>query len=197
MSEMNLYDNKGNRLYLTAKETASFLKAAGDEAGTIRTLAETLVHTGCRVSEVLALKSKNINLDDGHIIFRSLKKRRNDIYRVVPVPFYYLDRLNLAHGIRQNQKNLKKTDLKLWSWHRQHVWRIVKKIMDKADIMDGPHKTAKGIRHAYGVNAVVKGVPLNMLSKWMGHANIETTAIYANAIGAEEQSIAARMWEEY
>jgi hypothetical protein len=29
-------------------------------------------------------------------------------------------------------------------------------------------------------------VPLNMLSKWPGHSRIETTAIYANATGAEQ-----------
>jgi hypothetical protein len=34
-----------------------------------------------------------------------------------------------------------------------------------------------------------------MLSKWMGHASLEVTAIYANALGTEEQGIAARMWE--
>jgi integrase/recombinase XerD len=28
-------------------------------------------------------------------------------------------------------------------------------------------------------------VPLNMLSKWMGHATLEVTAIYADALGAE------------
>jgi integrase/recombinase XerD len=28
----------------------------------------------------------------------------------------------------------------------------------------------------------------------MGHASMEVTAIYANALGAEEQGIAARMW---
>ncbi len=33
-----------------------------------------------------------------------------------------------------------------------------------------------------------------MLCKWMGHASTEMTAIYANAVGDEEQSIAARMW---
>ena len=38
-------------------------------------------------------------------------------------------------------------------------------------------------------------VPLNMLSKWLGHSRIETTATYANATGAEQYSIAARMWE--
>jgi integrase/recombinase XerD len=35
-----------------------------------------------------------------------------------------------------------------------------------------------------------------MLSKWMGYATLETTAIYANALGVEEQGIAARMWSE-
>ena len=30
----------------------------------------------------------------------------------------------------------------------------------------------------------------------MGHATLEVTTIYANALGAEEQGIAARMWSE-
>jgi integrase len=34
-----------------------------------------------------------------------------------------------------------------------------------------------------------------MLSKWMGHASLEVTAIYANALGEEQRHIAARMWE--
>ncbi len=35
---------------------------------------------------------------------------------------------------------------------------------------------------------------LHMVQKWMGHAQLSTTAIYANAVGKEEQHIAARMW---
>jgi hypothetical protein len=46
----------------------------------------------------------------------------------------------------------------------------------------------------FGVHAISSGVPLNMLGKWMGHASLEVTAIYANALGSEEQGIAARMW---
>jgi integrase/recombinase XerD len=33
-----------------------------------------------------------------------------------------------------------------------------------------------------------------MLQKWMGHSKMEKTAIYANAMGQEQQQIAARMW---
>jgi site-specific recombinase XerD len=50
------------------------------------------------------------------------------------------------------------------------------------------------LRHGFGINATVNGIPLHMLQKWMGHAQLSTTAIYADAVGKEEQDIAARMW---
>ena len=63
-----------------------------------------------------------------------------------------------------------------------------------AGIPDGPHRSPKGLRHGFGINAIVNGIPLHVLQKWMGHARLSTTAIYANAIGKEEQDFAARMW---
>lgn len=67
-------------------------------------------------------------------------------------------------------------------------------MITEAGISDGPHRTAKGLRHGYGINAIVAGMLLNMLSKWMGHADIKATAIYADAIRPEELDIASRMW---
>jgi integrase/recombinase XerD len=52
----------------------------------------------------------------------------------------------------------------------------------------------QGLRHGFGVQAVSRGIALNMVQKWLGHAQLTTTAIYANAVGEEEQSIAARIW---
>ena len=51
----------------------------------------------------------------------------------------------------------------------------------------------KGLRHGFGVAAVSAGSPLNLVQKWLGHAQLTTTAIYADAVGEEEQSIAAQM----
>jgi hypothetical protein len=36
--------------------------------------------------------------------------------------------------------------------------------------------------------------PLNMVQKWMGHARISTTAIYADASGDEEAAFAQKFW---
>jgi integrase/recombinase XerD len=60
--------------------------------------------------------------------------------------------------------------------------------------LDGPHASPKGLRHGFGVAAVSAGIPLNLVQKWLGHAQLTTMAIYADAVGEEEQSIAARMW---
>jgi integrase len=67
-------------------------------------------------------------------------------------------------------------------------------VIKQADIAAGPHRVSKGLRHGYAIHALNKGVPLNMLSKWMGHSIIEITAIYADAVGEEQQAIAARLW---
>ena len=59
----------------------------------------------------------------------------------------------------------------------------------------GLQVTPKGLRHGFGIHAIASGVPLNMVQKWMGHADIKTTAIYTNAVGLEERELAERMWD--
>jgi len=196
MSEMRLFNADGNRLYLTQSERQAFLDVARLERPEVRTFAETLAYTGCRISEALGLVPKRVALDECRIVLRSLKKRREDVYRAVPVPPEYIDTLDMVHRIRKSQKSKKTANQCLWSWTRQHVTtEIIKPLMIKAGIPEGAHRTSKGLRHAYGVNAVTRNIPLNMLQKWMGHADMKTTAIYANAVDEEEAGLAAKMWE--
>ena len=62
-----------------------------------------------------------------------------------------------------------------------------------ADIR-GPQATPKGLRHGFAVAALQCGVPLNIVSKWLGHAHLRTTAIYTDVVGEEERSMAEKMW---
>jgi len=66
--------------------------------------------------------------------------------------------------------------------------------MEEAGITAGARATPRGLRHGFGVAAVSSGVPLNLARRWLGHAQISTTAIYANVMGPEERSIAKKMW---
>lgn len=193
---MQLHDAQGKRLYLTADERQTFMAAAAKAQRPVRTLCAVLHDSGCRISEALALTPERIDLTGQVLVFETLKKRRCGVYRAVPVPPALLDQLDLVHGIREAQKRGKgHADRPLWPWGRVQAWRHVTAVMKAADIADGPHRSPKGLRHGYGIHAIGSGVPLNMLSKWMGHSTLEVTAIYANATGAEEQGIAARMWK--
>ncbi len=192
MSDDQLFDGDGRRLYLTAEERAAFLVAARQARREVRTLCETLHYTGCRLSQALALTPRRIDFSGQTVTFETLKKRRRGVFRAVPVPGAYLDTLNMGHGILEAQRRPQAPELdqRLWPWHRSHAWRLVKAVMAEAGIDPGqPHATPKGLRHAYGIAAINAQVPLNMLRKWMGHASIETTALYANAIGAEQQAV--------
>jgi integrase len=40
----------------------------------------------------------------------------------------------------------------------------------------------------------LKNVPLPTLQKWLGHEDLNTTAIYAQAVGDEERQLASRLW---
>ena len=42
----------------------------------------------------------------------------------------------------------------------------------------------------FGVAAVSAGIPLNLVQKWLGHAQLTAKAIYADAVGAQEKDIA-------
>lgn len=191
---MQLYDAQGRRKYLTAEERRAFLAAAEKAPRVVRTLCLVLAYTGCRISEALELNAQRIDIEAQTIIFESLKKRRRGVFRAVPVPPPVIDALDLVHGLREARRGRDEgRGARLWDFSRTSAWRYVAAVLDQAGIK-GPQASPKGLRHGFGVQAVSAGVPLNMVQKWLGHAQLSTTAIYADAVGAEEQSIMAKMW---
>jgi integrase/recombinase XerD len=185
---MRLYDTQGHRLYLTGSERDDFRRAAEKFPREVRTYCHTLLYTGCRPSEAMAITANRVDFQAQAITFESRKKRRSGIYRAVPVPAVLLNALDLVHGIRD-----RKTRTRLWTWSLKTAYTRVIEVMEAAGIA-GPQASPKGLRHGFGVACIEKGIPLNLVQRWLGHAHLATTAIYADAIGEEERGIAARLW---
>ena len=183
------------RKYITKSERDSFLKAASEADGHIRTLAETLVYTGCRISEALAVTAANVDVENHEIHFMTLKRRQPNIWRTVPVPRILIEHLDLAYSIRRRlaRKQADDCTVQLWTISRATAWRNISRIMTAAGI-SGPQATPKGLRHGFGVAAVQAGIPLNLIQRWLGHASLETTSIYTQAIGHEERALANRIF---
>jgi len=52
----------------------------------------------------------------------------------------------------------------------------------------------KALRHAFAIDGTQERVGLSLLKKWLGHAKLETTEIYATPLGPEERMLARLMW---
>lgn len=196
MSRMRIFDVNGNRLYLTKSEVHKILMVTKSVNTDVRTFVETLVYTGCRISEALNLVPKNVHHKRLKVTFNSLKKSRNDIYRDVPVPQCYMDLMVAVHGIPQKQLNKAQAEKRIWTWTRQHACELVKNVMVCARISPGSHRTPKGLRHAFGINAVSNDIPLTMLQKWMGHSMVQTTAVYCLYVEKDEASFVRQIWAD-
>lgn len=184
---MSPYTRDGSRKYLNTDERERFIAAANVASTETRSLCLTLAFTGCRISEALALRPCDIQFEAKVLSIQTLKKRGALKVREVPIPDALLGVLAV-----QSNKALMPKD-RLWDCSRTTAWTRVKRVMREADIC-GTFASPKGLRHGFGVHAVQSNVPLHMVQRWLGHAALSTTAIYADAVGAEEYAIAERMW---
>jgi integrase len=180
--QWQVYDSGGRRKYLNGSERARFLAAADQSRADARILAYVLVYTGCRISEALALGPDHHDTDALTLTFRTLK-RRQLCFRTVPIP----PRLSIM------LKTLPAERGRFWPMHRSTAWRHVKSMLDAAGI-EGPMGCCRGLRHGFGIHAALTLVPPSLIQRWMGHALATTTAIYLDAVDAEERAFAERMW---
>jgi len=187
-SEMRLYSRAGARLYLNRSELERFIAVADLAPIRIRCFALTLAYTGVRPTEARNLHFSDLQLDMRRISVGTLK-RRKPVVREIPVPQQLIDSLRELNG---------SPDQSLWpelqgSAQRTTAYRWIKALMAEAGI-DGPKACPKGLRHAFGVVAVMENIPLHMIQRWMGHASMKTTAIYTAVLGPEELELSGRMW---
>lgn len=186
MQDWDLFDEHGNRKYLTAVERKAFFEstapALSHKAGrTKRTFAMMLYYTGCRITEGLNITYKNIDYSRQGVVLRTLKGRSDKKrYRFVPLPDGFLEKLDDVHHIKDMVK--KHPNDNLWSFGRTTAWRAIKDIMSHADI-EGAQATAHGFVIAH---QQIK-TPPQLIKQRCGWTSTEMLEVYGRALGAEER----------
>lgn len=189
----SLYSPQGDRKYINQHERQRVLKLM--EARLVREralFALLLTWTGGRVSEILAVRPSSFQLDRNIVALRTLKRRRPHV-REIPISPELMRALDRQFDLRALQGNPETANERLWPWSRITAWRFVKGVMMEAGIV-GRAACPRGLRHAFGVGTLQARVPLNLVQRWMGHARMTTTAIYADVSGDEEVDFAAMFW---
>jgi integrase/recombinase XerD len=189
---LSLYASDGARKYLNRDERQRVLAAVARLPANQALFALTLAWTGARVSEVLALTPASFQTERGIVALHTLKRRKHHI-REVPIPPQLVAALERQFCLSAMQRGPLTADHRLWPWHRATAWRLIKRVMRRSGI-NGLQACPRGLRHGFGVGGLQAGVPLNLLQRWLGHARISTTAIYAAASGPEEVALARQFW---
>ena len=165
-STFNLVDARG-RKYLTVGERERFLAAVRTHPKpAVQTLAHTLAMTGCRVSEALAVRACDVDLEANEFRIATLK-RHTSHWRAIPVPKDLVHALDLVHRLRRAQTSSRGANRPLWPITPQTANRQVGALMRTAGI-EGPRACPRGLRHSYGVAAVTAGVPFPTIAAVLG-----------------------------
>jgi integrase/recombinase XerD len=189
----SLFTAWGERKYLSRSERARALDAAKQLPPHRTLFCLTLAFTGARISEVLALRPIDFMVDDSIVTLRTLKRRCFHI-RQVPVPPFLMTALEQVLGLRSRQADPGLCTQRVWTFHRVTAWRIVKSIMAIAGLR-GAAACPKAFRHSFGTTNVLAAMPLTLLQRWLGHACLESTAVYTQVQGPEESELAKRYWQ--
>lgn len=184
-----MFDRQGNRKYLNGAERRAFQVMAAKESEMLRrAFLLTLFNTGCRISEALNLTVERVDFANQDAVFETLKRRKSGLFRGVPIPD------SLVELLRQITPK-ENPSARVWTFSRPTAYRLVKECMARGGIRGGM-ASPKGLRHGFAVACLSQKIPLTTVQKWLGHARLETTAIYLDVSGDEERKLAERLWEQ-
>lgn len=145
-----------------------------------KAMLELMYSSGLRVSELVELKLKDIDLDNGYV--KCFGKGSKE--RIVPVgesAIFYLRKY--IYEYRDSMKKGYYTENIFLNNHgkkisRQGFFLIIKELADKKNI--DKNITPHMLRHSFATHLLNNGADLRTIQEMLGHSSISTTQIYTN-----------------
>ena len=145
-----------------------------------KAMLELLYATGIRVSELIHLKTQELNLPLGYVICREKEKER-------VIPFGGSARKALEQYLTKTRPVFLRQDgtEELFlncsgnPMSRQGFWKILKKNAESAGIKKDI--TPQTLRRSFAVHLLQNGEDVRSVQERMGHADLSTTQMYVHA----------------
>ena len=141
-----------------------------------KAMLELMYATGLRISELINLKTNDIDLLEGTVIVMGKGSKE----RIIPIGDYAIDYLKKYLDVRY--KLLKEqTNYLFVNNHgrpitRQGFFKILKKLLHEKGLNEdaSPHT----LRHSFATHLINRGADLRSVQEMLGHSDITTTKIY-------------------
>ena len=171
--------------YLEADEVNSIIRAAPNPKAKLLMLEQW--RAGLRVSEALDLEVRDLSLDTPSPAVR-VRSGKGGKSRLVPVHPELHGALGsaLAYGDISQGRIVEAHPATVWRW----VQASVKRAEELGAIAPGKRIGTHTLRHSYARHLLMNGIPINYLSRWLGHSSIQTTLIYLELVPDPTGSLA-------
>jgi integrase/recombinase XerD len=177
---------------LTLDEVEALLRAPGEKGErALRDTAmlETLYATGLRVSELVGLKLRDVNLAEGYLSTMGKGKKQ----RLVPMGDEARGRVSTYLESSRPRFDRGRNAPALFLTHhgramtRQGFWKLLRGYAIVAGISKriSPHK----LRHSFATHLLERGADLRAVQAMLGHADIGTTQIYTHLSNARLKDV--------
>jgi len=141
-----------------------------------RAILQIMYSSGLRASEVINLKTGDINFEAGYLTITGKGSKQ----RVVPVHEQALS--TMKEYIKESRPVFLKKKASNYLFlakggkpmTRQRLWQLIKKYSADLSIKISPHT----LRHCFASHLLDGGADLRALQKMLGHTDISTTQIY-------------------
>lgn len=164
-------------VYLTEDETGRLLQKA---SATKRNLAivSVLAYTGIRLSELCALNTGDLDLQEGTLFVRSGK---GDKDRMVMMSDSCID--SLKEYLRERASSKPGSNALFISRVNKRidpssVQRLVRRLSVEAEIEK--HVTPHVLRHTFATTILRNGGDIRFIQKLLGHSSVATTEVYTH-----------------
>lgn len=142
-----------------------------------KAMMELLYATGMRVSELLALKTEDVNLSFGYVLCHDNGKER-----VIPIGNVSRDMLQKYMDeardffVKNQREPALFTNCSGKPMSRQGFWKVLKGYAESAGI----HKdiTPHTLRHSFAVHMLQNGADIKSVQEMLGHSDISSTQMY-------------------
>ena len=140
-----------------------------------RAIIDFLYSSGCRASEVCNIKLSEVDFDRREVIIHGKGSKERIVYFDAETKYHLLKYMKthkpdveyLFYAYQYPHKKLERSAL---SW-------IVKNVADRAGVENAyPHR----FRRTIATRLLDRGMPIEQVKVFLGHAKLDTTLIYAN-----------------
>lgn len=179
--------DKGSTLpeYLEMAEVEALIASAPHAQARLLILIQW--RAGLRISEALAIEAADLTLEDDRPTLR-VRRGKGRKTRMVPV------HPELAAGLRNALAFADIGQGPIIGVSRSTGWRWIKaaaaKAMELGVINEGREIGTHTLRHSYARHLLMSGIPINYVSRWLGHSSLQTTLVYLELVPDPTGSLA-------